>query len=499
MRENDCLQEESEERQAFNPSLPSYEYIPDGEPHVFGDRVYIYGSHDAFGGDLYCMNDYICYSASVTDLTEWRYEGVIYRKVQDPRNTDGSHCLWAPDVTKGLDGKYYLYYCLDVLPEIGVAVCDTPAGKYEYLGLVRYPDGSILGRREEDYIQFDPGIFIDSNKDIYLYSGNAPRRMEDVKDTEKKSSQTMRLRPDMLTIEVEPVPLIPSILNSAGTGYEGHEFFEASSVRKIGERYYFVYSDVNSSSLCYAVSRYPVSGFQFGGVLVDICDNGIEGTDHKVNFPGNTHGGIEHINGKWYVFYHRQTNHTQYSRQGCAEEIKILPDGTIPQVEVTSCGLNGGPLRGKGIYEARIACNLWGKQGVAVLRKKDAESEYPYFTQDGSDREDNPNQYIANIRDEAVAGFKYFMFSGLKEIAVCIRGNAHGKFLITTEPGGEVCAEIAVRPGNGDLEIWNTYTGKADVPDGVHGLFFKYEGEGSLDFLNFELRASDECRAKWSL
>ncbi len=477
-----------EKPQAFNPYLPSYEYIPDGEPHIFGDRVYIYGSHDSFDGDLYCMNDYVCYSAAVTDLTAWRYEGVIYRKNQDPRNTDRSHCIWAPDVVKGLDGRYYLYYCMDVLPEIGVAVCDTPAGNYEYLGLVRYSNGEILGRREGDYIQFDPGVFIDTDKSIYLYSGNAPRRMEDVKQTEKKSSQVMKLKEDMLTIEEGPVPLIPSILNSAGTGYEGYEFFEASSVRKIGERYYFVYSDVNSSSLCYAVSDHPDSGYEFGGVLIDICDNGIKGRNYKANFSGNTHGGIEYINGKWYLFYHRQTNHTQFSRQGCAEEIKILPDGTIPQVEITSCGLNGGPLRGKGLYEARIACNLWGKNGVAVLRKKDPESEFPYFTQDGPDREDTPNQYIANMRDGAVCGFKYFLFSGVKEITIGVRGKSDGKFLITTEPGGNVCGEILVKPECGDSKEWVNFTGNVKIPHGVHGLFFEYKGKGSVDFLDFELK-----------
>ena len=36
--------------QVYNPYLPLYEYIPDGEPHVFGDRVYLYGSHDRAGG-----------------------------------------------------------------------------------------------------------------------------------------------------------------------------------------------------------------------------------------------------------------------------------------------------------------------------------------------------------------------------------------------------------------------------------------------------------------
>ena len=58
--------------QAVNPYLPSWEYIPDGEPYVFDDRVYIYGSHDKFNGDVYCMLDYVCWSASVDNLAEWR-------------------------------------------------------------------------------------------------------------------------------------------------------------------------------------------------------------------------------------------------------------------------------------------------------------------------------------------------------------------------------------------------------------------------------------------
>ncbi|MFT4007978.1 MAG: hypothetical protein QM683_21050, partial [Lacrimispora sp.] len=97
-----------EKKQVYNPFLPLYEYIPDGEPHVFGNRVYIFGSHDRFGGDQYCMNDYVCYSADTGNLSDWRYEGVIFRKDQDPRNPEGSHNLYAPDVVKGLDGKYYL-------------------------------------------------------------------------------------------------------------------------------------------------------------------------------------------------------------------------------------------------------------------------------------------------------------------------------------------------------------------------------------------------------
>ena len=35
-------------------------------------------------------------------------------------------------------------------------------------------------------------------------------------------------------------------------------------------------------------------------------------------------------------------------------------------------------------------------------------NKHPYITQDGQDRECNPQQYIANMRNYSVAGFKYF-------------------------------------------------------------------------------------------
>ena len=71
-------------KQGVNPFLPLDKYIPDGEPHVFGGRVYLYGSHDREGGHTFCMEDYEVFSAAVDDLTQWRSEGVIYRAEQDP-------------------------------------------------------------------------------------------------------------------------------------------------------------------------------------------------------------------------------------------------------------------------------------------------------------------------------------------------------------------------------------------------------------------------------
>lgn len=145
------------QQQGFNPYLPSCEYIPDAEPYVFEGRVYVYGSHDRFNGHAFCLNDYACWSAPEDNLADWQYEGVIYRTTDDPLNPEGSMCLYAPDVTKGPDGRYYLYYVLDKVPVVSVAVCGKPGGKYEFYGYVTYGDGTRLGEREGDEPQFDPG------------------------------------------------------------------------------------------------------------------------------------------------------------------------------------------------------------------------------------------------------------------------------------------------------------------------------------------------------
>lgn len=90
-------------QQVLNPCLPENEYIPDVEPYIFGNRVYLYGSHDRFGAPMFCMNDYVCWSAPLDDLGNWKYEGVIYRKNQDPKNRLGLRLLFAPDVVRGTD------------------------------------------------------------------------------------------------------------------------------------------------------------------------------------------------------------------------------------------------------------------------------------------------------------------------------------------------------------------------------------------------------------
>ncbi len=454
-------------KRGFNPYLPSWEYIPDGEPYVFDGRVYVYGSHDFFNGYVFCMGDYVCWSAPENDLTDWRYEGVIYKKTQDPANKDASMCLYAPDVTKGPDGKYYLYYVLDHLDIVSVAVCDTPAGKYEFLGYVRYKDGTLYGRKSGDEPQFDPGVLTEGDT-TYLYTGFCARG-----DRSRHGVMLVVLGRDMLTIEEDMRFVVPGVEYEAGTGFEGHAFFEAPSIRKVGNTYYFIYSSTPMHELCYATSKNPREGFSYGGVIVSNCDLhiGDEPTLPKA-YGGNNHGSIVEINGKWYIFYHRQTNNTWYSRQGCLEEIKILDDGSIPQVEMTSCGPNGGALIGKGEYPAYIACHIFDKERRMITGAPNAA----YVTQDGKDG-DKYEGYIANIHDGTTVGFKYFDFEGVKKITLPIRGYGWGgKIQVKTEKYGEVLCEIGLHNTN----IWFDYSSEIALPNGVHSLYLTYTGGGSV-------------------
>jgi arabinoxylan arabinofuranohydrolase len=468
-------------KQGFNPYLPSWEYIPDGEPYVFNDRVYVYGSHDRFNGYVYCLNDYVCWSAPSRDLTDWRYEGVIYQKTDDPFNPDGAMCLYAPDVTVGPDGRYYLFYVLDKVSVVSVAVCDTPAGKYKFYGYVHYPDGTRLGDRAGDQPQFDPGVLTEGQK-TYLYTGFcAPG------DTSRNGAMLTVLGPDMLTVREGPVFAAPSQPYSQGTGFEGHEFFEAPSIRKKGDTYYFVYSSAVMHELCYATSKSPMTGFTYGGVIVSNNDLHIDTykpASMPIYYGGNNHGSIIEINGKWYIFYHRHTNGTNFSRQGCAEEIKILEDGSIPQAEITSCGLNGGPLRGYGEYPAYIACHLYMKEESLYTDFTSAwmNNQFPKITQDGRDGDEEIG-YIANMKDSATAGFKYFDCRGVRKVKIKVRGYCRGAFEVKTSWNGPVLGSIPVVYTN----IWKEYSADIAIPDGIQSLYFTYTGGGSAGFASFTL------------
>jgi hypothetical protein len=201
-------------------------------------------------------------------------------------------------------------------------------------------------------------------------------------------------------------------------------------------------------------------------------------------YGGNNHGSIVEIKGKWYIFYHRHTNGTNFSRQACAEPICFLDDGSIPQAEMTSCGLNGGPLAGKGEYPAYLACNLFCSEESLYTDWTASwmNNQFPKITQDGRDGDEEIG-YIANMKDSATAGFKYFDCKDIRKIKIRVRGYAKGNFEVKTSWDGPILGRIPVEFSN----IWKEYSGYIKIPDGVQSLYFTFSGSGSASFASFAL------------
>ena len=285
----------------------------------------------------------------------------------------------------------------------------------------------------------------------------------------------------MLTVKKAPVFVAPGNAYSKGTEYEGHAFFEAPSIRKHGDTYYFIYSSEAMHELCYATSKSPEGPFTYGGVIVSNCDIGIDSykpAEVSTCYGANNHGSIVEIGNDWYIFYHRHTHGTWYSRQGCAEKISFEADGSIKQVEITSCGLNNGPLSDKGEYPSYIACNIFTDAHTVYV-----EDSAPRIVQEGI-KNDKGYSYIKAIRNNTTIGFKYFDMKDVTGLRIKTRAYYHGKFEIRTSYDGEVLGEIS---GDGS-NIWVEGNCKFEKKvNGVLPLYLTFVGNGSASLKSIEL------------
>lgn len=310
------------------------------------------------------------------------------------------------------------------------------------------------------------------------------RPKSEIKNTKPSimSCAVVEMEDDMITVKGNP----KSVLDSKTTAHKGsllynHAFYEAPSIRKFGNLYYLVYSSGENNELAYATSKYPDHGFQYRGVIISNSDLGLNGNT-QAKFPAGTiHGGIECINGKYYVFYHRSTNNTDFSRQTCAEEIEILPDGTIYQVEITSCGMNNGPLIGEGTYPAAICCNLYGNEVYKLGNK--TGPKYPRVF------EENNQVFVHDIWDGTVVGYKYFALRGDEKISLAFRGEAEGALEIyaqSVSAENYSTMEEARLIGNMTIdasERWIRKEANVILPKGRTAIYFKFRGSGKFDLL----------------
>ena len=302
--------------------------MPDAEAHVMPDgRLYLYGSWDLSGNADYCSG--VMHTFSTDDMVHFTDHSVIFENTDEHRGMPWSRnpVLYAPDAIHR-NGKYYLYVCSSCGEE-GVAVADRPAGPFSDAEPVAGADGRGI----------DPAIFVDEDGQAYYLWGQF-------------SLHGGKLADDMKTV-------IPGTeKHDILTEWE-HGFHEGSSLRRRGDKYYIVYTDITrgrATCLSYAVADHPLGPYKKGGVIIDNV-----GCDPK---SWNNHGSIECFDGQWYVFYHRSSQNSQTCRRVCAEKIFFDENGMIAEVPQTSSGAEDA-LAPTCIL-ARTACRMMGECYVTV-------------------------------------------------------------------------------------------------------------------------------------
>ena len=318
----------------MNPLLPDNCFVPDAEARVMPDgRLYLYGSWDISGNDDYCSRELHCFSTD--DMESFTDHGVIFRNddVFCGMPWASESLLFAPDAIEK-DGKYYLYICGSHKEE-GVSVADSPTGPFSVAERIDIADKDSI----------DPAVFVDEDGQGYLFWGQF-------------SLRGAKLTEDMKSII--PESLTKGIL----TEWE-HGFHEGASIRKRGNKYYLVYTDISrgkATCLSYAMSDSPLGPYKKGGVIIDntYCDPE----------TWNNHGSIALFNDKWYVFYHRSSQGRNTCRRVCAEPISFDENGFIKETEQTSQGASP-PINAFSSIEARRACRMIGRCRIEEINGKE--------------------------------------------------------------------------------------------------------------------------------
>lgn len=305
---------------AQNPIITT-QFTADPTARVFGDRVYLYPSHDILAKPgkgrvgWFCMEDYHVFSSA--NLTDWTDHGVIVTQNKVPWVQPDSYSMWAPDCVLR-NGKYYFYFPSTPRDttggrgfRIGVAVADKPTGPF-------VPQAApIAGVRG-----IDPNVFIDHDGQAYLYwsQGNI---------------YGAKLKENMLELAAEPKTL--GELPTQGLK-EGPYLFERKGI------YYLTYPHVANKTerLEYATSTSPLGPFTVKGVIMDESPTGCWTNHHS----------LVQVKNQWYLFYHHNDLSPKFdkSRSVRIDSLSFAADGSINKVTPT--------LRGVGLTDARQKIQL---------------------------------------------------------------------------------------------------------------------------------------------
>ncbi len=304
------------------PSLPSTaqtpvirdQYSADPTARVFGDRVYLYPSHDIISPVApeqrwFAMADYHVFSS--TDLTDWTDHGVILDQKQVPWANHEGYAMWAPDCVEH-QGRYYLLFPSGLASErgfgIGVATAPSPIGPFTPAAK---PLDGVRG--------IDPCMLQTSRGESYLFwAGNGGITVARMNDDYQSLAETPKT-----------IARLPDGFKEGPFAFERNGLFYLT--------FPWVRQKNGTETLAYAMSKSPEGPYTFKGLIMD-------------EWPDKcwtNHHSIVQYRGQWYLFYH----HNDYSpsfdkcRSVRVDSLSFRPDGTIVKVHPT--------LRGVGITDAR--------------------------------------------------------------------------------------------------------------------------------------------------
>ena len=476
---------------AANPILPLWEYIPDGEPYVFDDpdnpgkkRVYLYGSHDT-SRNAYCGYDYTLWSAPLENPSLWRCDGVIFRSVNDangrPLTKSGKgDLLWDPDaqVVTEKDGKktYYLFpFNVQARKRLGmVAKSSRPDGPFTVCNWSKTDPKTV------DSFGFHLATFVDDDGRASAYWGrDVGFGSDSVSAAELDTSTMCTLKPG--------AEIRRNVVTSWRQKGEDR-YFEGPSMRKIKGKYVLIYARHTAEgefglaaeycTLAYAYSDSPLGPFKYGGTLIDLRgrEKGPDGKTRITAAPGgNTHGSLCEVNGRWYVFYHRQTGLNEFSRQAMVGRVNVTVDErpggrvSISEAEIDSMGFETEGLDPFEPHAAGIASHYTGPVPARRRPRYSYSGPYPVpFRCDGYAAKiaygpDVNRCALVNCTDGSVAGWKYFNFNKTT-------GKRGLKLLVELEPGGvDGVVDVWVkRPAanEGGLKV-GSFSVARDMPGGL--------------------------------
>ncbi|HEU5164709.1 MAG TPA: family 43 glycosylhydrolase [Chitinophagaceae bacterium] len=428
--------------QGQNPIIRD-QYSADPSARVFGNRVYVFPSHDILATEgkgrigWFCMEDYHVFSSA--NLIDWTDHGVIVTQSKVPWVRPNSYSMWAPDCIEH-NGKYYFYFptaAADTINygrgfSIGVAIAEKPEGPY-------VPQPTPI----QVVHGIDPNVFIDKDGQAYLYWSAGNIYGAKLKDNMLELASEVKILGELPTKGLK----------------EGPYLFERNGI------YYLTYPHVENKieRLEYAIGDNPLGPFKVTGVIMDESPTGCWTNHHSV---------IQ-FKDQWYLFYH----HNDYSpkfdkaRSIRADSLFFNSDGTIKKVIPT--------LRGIGITDAtkEIQIDRFSAKSHQGVSTDFIDTAYRF-------------QGWKIILDKPGAWIQYntveFAKNAPKSVYVKANSMTGATLLIRTkDAAGPVIAEVNIPKGSNWSTVKKTIPG---LQPGIKDMVIELKGDGKaeVNWIRFE-------------